>query len=182
MTTARRPGLRALVAALTLLFATAGWACDGAVGPGEPRGLPDPNDGNGILVAFGDDLSVYPEDDWELVSGEVVADSLRLEVQYSGGCADHDFWLLAVHGWTPLPDGSVVRKVGVDLLLPHEDHDDACDALLTRTLQFDLSPLGDAFRREFGAAPGGILLQLTDGRDGFATYVFDWPVPSAAEL
>jgi hypothetical protein len=138
----------------------------------DPTGLPEPDED--VIIAFGEDTSHYPAADWYFVAGELVGDTLEVEVEYSGGCRDHEFWLLAIDDWVPLPDAGPVPTVGVGLRLAHEDNEDRCEALLRSTLRFGLEPLRRAYRQEYAPGPARILLQIPDGRDGFAIHVFEW--------
>lgn len=161
----RGPGLVALA------FTTLAFTCQD---PAAPRDTPGPEDR--IIVAFGQDVSAYPTDDWELAEGALDGDTLALTVQYAGGCRDHEFRLLAVDDWIPLPDAGPTPTVGVPLLLSHDADDDPCEAWLTTTLRFGLDPLRDAYRDAYGDGLARLLLQITDGRDGFAIHVFDWVI------
>lgn len=162
------PALPFLVA-LPLLLALA--ACEDAAGPNLRAGGADE-----IVVAFGQPTDAYPSDDWDLVSGELEGDTLVLRIQHAGGCRDHEYWLLAVDDWIRLPDAGPTPTYGVPLRLAHEAHGDPCEALLSPTLRFGLGPLRAAFRSTHGPGPARLLLQITDGRDGFAIHVFDWRV------
>jgi len=58
---------------------------------------------------------------------------LIIEVQYSGGCAKHDFELI----W---PENIIAIFPPVyPIILNHEDNDDMCEALPTETLVIDLT-------------------------------------------
>lgn len=73
-----------------------------------------------------------------VVSTELQAHYVRLDLQYSGGCEDHEFAVW----WT---DGLVApsNPPKLQLQLQHYDHGDSCDALVNRSLWVDLSPLHD---------------------------------------
>jgi hypothetical protein len=150
-----------LAAAVTLAF-----SCDDPVAPAGSE--------SAIIIAFGEDVSGYPQDDWDLVDGSLVGDTLELRVRYAGGCEEHRFRLLAVDDWIDLPTFGPISTYGVPLLLSHDANGDACEAALTGTLRFGLEPLRDAYRDRYGAGPARLLLQITDGRDGFAIHIFDW--------
>lgn len=74
-------------------------------------------------------------DPFELRSVRIAGDTLVVEVRYSGGCEAHDF---SLHS-----NGTIMKSLPpqMNLWLEHEDHGDACRALITRNLKFDLSPL-----------------------------------------
>ena len=71
--------------------------------------------------------------------------TLLVDVSYSGGCAEHDFQLYmtpaAFAGSSPLQ---------ASLLLQHEGNDDACDAIVSEILWFDLTPVLDLHREQYG--------------------------------
>ena len=56
-------------------------------------------------------------------------------IQYSGGCNKHDFFLV---GTCP---NHLENPATLTLHIIHDDHGDACDAWISDTLKFDLSPL-----------------------------------------
>ncbi len=59
--------------------------------------------------------------------------SLEVRVRYSGGCKKHDFKLL----WDGTKRES--HPVQIPLVLVHDNNGDSCKAIVTETLQFDLS-------------------------------------------
>jgi len=78
--------------------------------------------------------------------GEVRIDGKRLlvDVSYSGGCAGHDFQLFMSAEFLES------NPVQVNLWLQHEDNDDACDGIVSESLQFDLTPVLDRYRETYG--------------------------------
>jgi hypothetical protein len=155
-----------------LIMAAGLSTCADPAGPGDLPGDPDR-----IAVALGSEPSSYPRDPWELVAGAVEEDTLRLEVRYSGGCREHDFRLVAVNAWDGLHSQGPLPTVAVDVLLAHEDRDDACDAIVATTLRFGLDPLRQAFTATFGNGPARLMLRLIDGRRDGPLDVYDWFVP-----
>jgi len=68
---------------------------------------------------------------------------LIVSLSYSGGCEEHTIDLARLHPWCgtpPLPPPSFQIR--------HNANNDACEAWITETLQFDISPL-----RESGESP-----------------------------
>ena len=102
-------------------------------------------EGDEALVAFGDDYEVLQAQPGPAIEG----DRLRVTVQYGGGCAAHTF--------TPRSrTGGGVTEVW----LVHDADGDACDALLTETLDLPL-PRGVAgARRVLLLTPGGAEVRL----------------------
>ena len=95
-------------------------------------------------------------DDFTLQGASVEGDTLALQVGYSGGCEPHQF---SLH-WAPLWLESL--PVQTSLWLTHEANDDACEAFITETLRFDLTPLRDQWHQSYGPGAGTIVLLLAD--------------------
>ncbi|MGQ0643091.1 MAG: hypothetical protein ACT4P6_20280 [Gemmatimonadaceae bacterium] len=115
------------------------------------------------LVAIVENVSAagWPRDALDVTSAEVIADTLRLGVQFGGGCATHRFALLL---------GSAFMEshpVQVHARLAHAAGGDMCKALLTRDVAFDLTPLKQRYRASYGAGPAAIVINLV----GHATSV-----------
>ena len=96
-------------------------------------------------------------DPYTITAAAIVADELRLTLQASGGCAEHD-WTLC---W---PDGTFMESWPVQARLDvlHDDHDDPCDAIVSEDRAFDLSPLRDAWREAYGASSGTIRIRVAE--------------------
>ena len=156
---------------LAVLLMAAAFGCDDPLGPALAGGT------NRIEVSLGAEPSDYPVDPWELVQGAVEGDSIRLAVRYSGGCVEHDFRLVAVEDWIELPTAGPTPTRAVPVLLAHEDHDDACDAIVGVTLRFGLEPLRAAYRQRYGAGPARIVIRLIDGRSAEPVAAYDWLLP-----
>lgn len=109
----------------------------------------------------------YPYDPVEILSTRLEAPILVLQVRYAGGCAWHDLDLVAVSGWRES------YPVQVDVDLAHDDHDDPCDALPTREVRFDLTPLREAYEASYGPGPGAVALHL-GAASGGARSVVTW--------
>ena len=122
--------------------------------------LPEPE--GEVLIAFDGDLERWPLDAWALDTAFVAGDSLALTVSYGGGCESHEFWLLAVDGFHELPTAGPVPTASVALFLAHDDHDDRCEAYVTRTESFHLGPLWSAFQDRFPA--GRLQLRIPTGQ------------------
>jgi hypothetical protein len=60
---------------------------------------------------------------------------LTLDVVHSGGCEPHDYSMC--YG----PALTLAEPPAIDLFVLHDAHGDSCDAAVSRTLRFDLSPL-----------------------------------------
>ncbi len=78
-------------------------------------------------------------------------DVLTLEVQYSGGCVEHEFYLST--------DGAFMESLPVQLAtVLSNPTEDACDGIERRSISFDLIPLQELYRKGYQEASGEILL------------------------
>ena len=116
----------------------------------------------------------WPDADWTLLDASLDGDILTVRLQYPGGCAIHEFDLLAVGGWIDLPDAGPTPTVAMELRIAHDDHGDRCEALLTEVLRFDLSPLRAAYRRDRGTGPARVILRLPVAQGATDTVSLDW--------
>lgn len=104
----------------------------------------------------------WPRDPLVLLQFSLEGSILQLEVEYGGGCASHDHDLVAWGGWMES------NPVQVSVLLTHESRDDPCDALIHRTLRYDLTRLREGYVASYpGGEPGArtivLLLTVPDG-------------------
>ena len=107
----------------------------------------------------------WPSDAVMILGAAVKGDSLEMDVSFGGGCRGHTFLLLADGAWRES------NPVQTGLRLAHESNNDPCDALLTRVLKFDLTPLKAAYTSSYGSAPGTIRLVI----DGISlTPLYKW--------
>ncbi len=110
-----------------------------------------------VPLTLVDDLATAsgPRDPVTLETAAVVGDTLRLEVTYGGGCRTHAFGLLVERRFL---ESNPVQAAAA---LAHDDRDDPCDALVSRTLLADLRPLRQEYRRAYGADTGTLVLRFT---------------------
>ena len=87
-------------------------------------------------------------------------DTLTLTVSYSGGCASHDFTLVADDGFQEEAD-SVQLKVSV----AHNANGDNCEAYLTEAYDFNLAPIKMLYQKTYGEDAGAIVLVLETDLD-----------------
>ena len=94
-----------------------------------------------------------PGPSWEdasvdVISAEVVGDSLRVVVGYGGGCGDHRFSLMA--------SGPAMKSLPPKqpVVVVHESTGDPCRALIQNEQMFDLS--------RYKSTPHGITVILLD--------------------
>jgi hypothetical protein len=118
-----------------------------------------------IILTPNTDAPHWPSDPVTIHAAEVKGDSLELTVSFGGGCRDHAFALLADAAWME----SYPVQIGVRLA--HDARDDACKALLSRVLRFDLAPLKAAYATSYQAASGIIRLNV---RGAPASPTYSW--------
>lgn len=71
-------------------------------------------------------------------NASITGDHLRLEVEYSGGCEEHLFEIY----WS----GHVLEEdpVSVELVVVHDDRNDACEKAVSEAITIDLSQIKSA--------------------------------------
>ena len=129
-----------------------------SVGPGDVSD-PLPLMGEVVIDDMDRSLDHWGDDDYELHTvGEAAPviedDTLTLTVSYGGGCARHDFTLVADDEFRePNP-------VQLDVFLAHDANDDRCEAYPTEAYEFDLTPVRTLYRETYGTDAGTILLRF----------------------
>ncbi len=132
-----------------------------------PRGLRDAvatlqGMASGVLPIVVDPQTTpgaWPGDPFQLGTAEIHGDFLDVPATYSGGCTAHDLKAVAWGGWIK------TDPVQLRVFLSHEDFDDACEALVTRVLSFDLGPVKGAYQADYGVEGPGettVILLLDD--------------------
>ncbi|HEV8365143.1 MAG TPA: hypothetical protein VGQ52_16625 [Gemmatimonadaceae bacterium] len=104
-----------------------------------------------------DDVSsqAWPSDPLTIESATIVADALQATVRFGGGCTRHRIALLLGRAFMES------FPVQVHARLAHDAGGDMCDALLTRTLTFDLTPLKQRYRNAYGAGAATVVINLS---------------------
>ncbi len=105
-------------------------------------------------------------DPFVLNDAAIAGDTLSLNLSYAGGCARHEFTLVASESFLESD------PVQLPLSLAHEANGDSCEAWLTQDYEFDLSLLRDRYRRAYGDGSGRIVLLLEGVPGGTLLYVF----------
>ncbi|MFX0174459.1 MAG: hypothetical protein ACFE9L_21485 [Candidatus Hodarchaeota archaeon] len=90
---------------------------------------------------------------------------LIIEVSYGGGCRQHFFALIGSNVFMES------YPVQTNIVLSHNANDDPCEALLTETLNFDLSPLKIAYQEAYSVSSGSIIIHL-EGVENSILYEF----------
>jgi hypothetical protein len=105
-----------------------------------------------------------PIDEVEIEDVSIDGGDILVTVSYGGGCGEHHFRVggCGEHHFRVCWDGEFMESypVRADLEIIHDGHGDACLALITTTLRFDLSALEEAYREEYGTDHGAIWLEL----------------------
>jgi hypothetical protein len=108
------------------------------------------------------DPEAIEQDFYQLLSAELVGETLQLRVGFSGCGPDHPFTLYAGR---PLTEPYPARTW---MLLSHDDRGELCAAYWETSLSFDLHPIELEHVRQYGA-PGDVRLRFEDfvgiGRD-----------------
>lgn len=114
----------------------------------------------GMVVINDTGLAIghWGDDVYQLARGDeaprIVEDVLTVTVSYSGGCARHDFTLVADSQF----QGS--DPVRLNVHLAHDAHGDPCEAYPTDRYEFDLTPLRRLYQDAYGLDEGVIVLRL----------------------
>jgi len=85
-------------------------------------------------------------DAYQLKEMDIIGDTLKLTVSYSGGCWLHWFMVLM----SP-PAFAESNPVQANLYIRHISNNDPCEAYITETLQFNLSPVADLYESMYGS-------------------------------
>ncbi|MBN2000692.1 hypothetical protein JW935_24295 [candidate division KSB1 bacterium] len=112
-----------------------------------------------IKILTPEQVRELPKDPYVLKAVVISGDTISFTVEYGGGCAEHDFVLANFGGFMES------EPVQTKILLSHEDNDDACDAIETREVRFNLLPLKLSFRAQYPDADGVIILQIVNPQD-----------------
>lgn len=114
---------------------------------------------------LGDRRQVGPRDPLRIRAARVDGDSLRLALEFGGGCEQHRLRVAVSRAFResyPVQVGAVVG---------HDARGDACDALLRPEIAVSLAPLAEAYRRAYGA-PSGTVVIVLDGWSASLRYAF----------
>lgn len=133
-----------------LLCSTAciGGNTDTGQAPPEPEAFSDCSTDDGWPI----DLGGF---DTQSPPVSISGDTLTVVVGHGGGCTEHLYEIC----W---PDQSFMESEPVQVALEvwHGGERDNCEAYLTETLAFDLSPLKTSWKSAYGEGPGTILVNV----------------------
>ena len=117
-------------------------------------------------VVVSDAPHLHGRDAFVLNDGAIAGDTLSLNLSYAGGCARHEFTLVASESFLESD------PVQLPTSLAHDANGDSCEAWLTQDYAFDLGLFRDRYRRAYGDGPGRIVLLLEGVPGGTLLYVF----------
>ncbi len=134
----------------------------------------EPQHYSGISSGKMDDVTALPlkigspasiGDYFYIESAKIIKDTLQIEVSASGGCEEHLFDLY----W----DGSFLESYPVQtkLTLTHDSQGDICEAIIRKTLVFDLSSLKKSYQSGYLTQSGTIIISINNEKS--LSYSFD---------
>ncbi len=137
---------------ILLLISACSEACSEASGPVELS----PNAAGRIVVSFGASIQAMKRDRYGIESARVADDTLHVRVSHGGGCATHEYGLIAYNGWLES------NPVQVGAMVLHDGHGDTCLALIHKDLRYDLQPLRAAYAESYRTTHGTIIIRLSN--------------------
>lgn len=116
-----------------------------------------PQTTDSIILAHGTSPEDYQIDPYTFEDTQTDGDILQINLSYSGGCEEHTFTLVAYNFFMES------FPIQAAIVLSHNAQDDPCEAFITQTLLFDLTPLKEAYLKQYpDDLQGTIMLQLWD--------------------
>ena len=119
---------------------------------------------NNTVIAASPEVS--GTDAYVINAATVEADTLRVNVSYSGGCETHAFTLVAEPMF--LESFPVQQRVSI----AHNANGDTCEAWITEDHIFDLTPIKEAYQKGYRTDTGTIVLRLKDAPPSNLAYEF----------
>ena len=150
-----KPGITALAVCLSMAFTGCEVLEDILTGPGHP---PHEHEakcetvGAAVLVPLA--LIDVHNDPYRSTAAAIGGDVLCVDVEYGGGCAEHQFNLLVN---TAIMESNPPR---VQAMLTHNANNDPCDAYFVKKIGFDLTPLKERMREVTGQESGVVILHI----------------------
>ncbi|MXV84995.1 hypothetical protein F4X88_01610 [Candidatus Poribacteria bacterium] len=84
----------------------------------------------------------------------ITGDVLTLSVSYSGGCEAHNFTLITSGGFLES------NPVQLQAVLAHDANGESCEAWVTETYHFNVSPLKTRYQKAYRTETGTIALNI----------------------
>ena len=117
-------------------------------------------------VVFGFTPEAHGTDAYTINAATLQADTLTLNVSYSGGCETHAFTLVAEERF--LESFPVQLRVS----LAHNANGDTCQESITEDYHFDLTLLKEVYQTGYQTDTGTIVLRLKDAPPSDLAYDF----------
>ena len=92
-------------------------------------------------------------------SATITDDTLTINVSYGGGCADHQFVLLAE------PAFMESDPVGLGISIVHNANEDPCERWVTESYHFDLTPIKTMYQQAYPQGAGPVVLGFVASLD-----------------
>jgi len=116
-----------------------------------------------LIVAQSSSPEDWPTEPFSLGAVSFDGTTIRADVSYGGGCADHRMDLVIWGGWMES------FPVQVNALITHDGGDDPCDSVVSETRTFDVFPLAVAYAEAYGTggdARPRVILRIWDPETG----------------
>ena len=117
-------------------------------------------------VVIGGNANKFGTDRYVLNAATITGETLTINVSYSGGCATHQFTLVASDAFLES------FPVQLRITLAHNANNDLCRAWLTEDYHFDLTSIKTLYQQGYQQEAGTIILRLKDAPDGELIYEF----------
>lgn len=117
-------------------------------------------------VVFGFTAAEWGKDAYTINAATLQADTLTINVSYSGGCETHAFTLVAEERFLES------FPVQLHVSLAHNANGDTCEAWITEDYHFDLTPLKETYQTGYQTDEGTIVLRLKDAPPSDLFYDF----------
>ena len=106
------------------------------------------------------------KDPVDIIEASISENILSISVKFSGGCTEHQFSLI---GGQLFMESAPV-KFGA--ILSHNANGDVCEALIHKTLNFDLTPLKEFYHQSYPMDSENTILICLEGYNNTITYSF----------
>ena len=129
-----------------------------------PGDIPDDdtNPVGNVVLLTGDDendqdaIEQAGADAYNFNSATIEGDTLTVSVSYGGGCETHEFTLLAEPAF--MEDGPFGTAIGISIV--HNSNLDMCEAWLTESYDFDLTPIKKKYQEQYNKDAGSVHLGM----------------------
>ncbi len=128
--------------------------CGCGSGDGPVAITPPADDVVSTILVADLDTGAWPTDALSVLDASIIGDTLRMDVQYAGGCEEHAFGLVVSTTFRE------TQPVQTTAILAHDNMGDTCEALISRLLKADLAPLKAEWQRAYQAPAGTIVIAL----------------------